>query len=179
MSPDARPAARRLVVMRHAKAVPTAPSDHERDLAPDGRDAAAAAGRWLVDQGIVPDLALVSDATRTRRTWADLAAAAGWDTDGGPRVEHVEALYAAGPDSALDLVREVPDDVRTLVVVAHNPTVASISHLLHDGLGDEDAALRMAQGHPTGALTVLDVPTTWAEVGWATTRLVDFHVPRG
>lgn len=165
--------------MRHAKAVPTAPSDHERDLAPDGRVAAAAAGRWLLEQGVVPDLALVSDAARTRRTWADLAAAAGWDGDDGPRVEHVEALYAAGPETALDLVREVPDDVRTLVVLGHNPTMASLAHLLHDGLGNEGAAVRMAQGHPTGALTVLAVPTAWAEIDWSSARLVDFHVPRG
>ena len=66
-------ATRRLVVMRHSKAESTAPSDHERALASRGRADAAAAGMWLAEQGITPDAALVSDAMRTRQTWAQVA----------------------------------------------------------------------------------------------------------
>ena len=43
---------RRLVIVRHAKAEATAPSDHERALAARGRSDAGAAGRWLGEQGI-------------------------------------------------------------------------------------------------------------------------------
>jgi len=51
-------ASRRLVIMRHAKAEATAPSDHERALAARGRAEAQEAGRWLREQGIVPDVAV-------------------------------------------------------------------------------------------------------------------------
>ncbi len=59
-------------------------------------------------QGIVADGALVSDATRAQETWAGLAAGAGWDVE----PDFSAALYAAGPDSAFDLIRETPAAVR-------------------------------------------------------------------
>lgn len=165
---------RRLVVARHAEAAPAAPSDHERDLTPAGRRAAAALGRWLVDEGHVPDLVLLSDARRTRRTWEEAAAAAGaLDVP----VELTPALYSAGPESALDLVRATPPTVGTLLLLGHNPTAASLAHLLQDGHGNERAAVRMAGGYPPASTTVLVVPSAWSDVDWGGARLLDFHVP--
>ena len=54
---------RRLVIMRHAKAEATAPSDHERALASRGNTDAEAAGRWLGEQGITPDVEVAPDET--------------------------------------------------------------------------------------------------------------------
>ncbi|MDF9715274.1 histidine phosphatase family protein [Nocardioides sp. ChNu-153] len=171
-SPQPAPT-RRLVILRHAEAAPAAASDHDRDLTPDGRAAAAAAGRWLLAEQHAPSAALVSDALRTRRTWEELATAAGWlDVP----VEHAAPLYSAGPETALDLVRGTDGDVATLVLVGHNPTVASLAHLLHDGQGNERAAVRMAQGYPPAAVTVLACPVPWSELAWGGCRLVDFHV---
>lgn len=169
------PAVRRLVVLRHGSATGAAASDHERDLTDQGRAEAAGVGRWLRTEGHLPDRALVSDARRTRRTWEELAAAA--DLLDVP-VEHAPALYSAGPESALDLVRATDARVGTLLLVGHNPTVASLAHLLHDGRGSERAALRMAQGYPPAAVTVLAVPVAWRELGWGLARLVDFRPPR-
>jgi phosphohistidine phosphatase len=69
---------RTLVLVRHAQAESWASSDVERVLTPDGAATAGVLGGWLRDQGITPDAALVSGATRTRQTWAALADAAGW-----------------------------------------------------------------------------------------------------
>lgn len=171
-----RPSVRRLVVLRHGTATGAAAADHERDLTDQGRHEAAGVGRWLRAEGHLPDRALVSDARRTRRTWEEVAAAA--DLLDVP-VEHAPALYSAGPESALDLVRGTDDTaVATLVVVGHNPTVASLAHLLHDGRGSERAAVRMAQGYPPAAVTVLAVPVPWHELDWGVARLVDFRSPR-
>ncbi|MET0820894.1 MAG: histidine phosphatase family protein [Aeromicrobium sp.] len=164
---------RRLVVMRHAKAESVAPSDHERSLAPSGRADAAAAGRWLAEQAVVPDAALVSDAQRTRDTWAELSGAAGWDC----APDFSAALYAAGADSAFDLVHEIDPAVRTLVVVGHNPTMAYVAELLDDGDGDDDASTGMiTRGFPTSALAVFEVDVPWADLGPGTGRLKAFHV---
>ena len=164
---------RRLVVMRHAKAEPTAPSDHERALAARGRSDAEEAGRWLREQAISPDLALVSDALRTRQTWEQVAAGASYDL----QLTSSAALYAADPDTAFDLIREVDEAITTLVVVGHNPTVAYIAELLDDGEGDVDASMGLVtRGLPTSALAIFTVAGGWADIGPGAGRLEAFHI---
>lgn len=167
---------RRLVVMRHSKAEASGPSDHGRALTDRGHADAEEAGRWLRSQGVAPDAALVSDALRTRETWADVATGAGWELE----PDFVAALYAAEPDAAIDLVRETDPEVGCLVVVGHNPTMAYVAELLDDGDGDADAATAMiTRGFPTSGLAVFDVPGEWTTVGAGTCRLLAFHVGDG
>ena len=165
---------RRLVVMRHAKAEHSASTDHARALADRGLGDAEAAGRWMSDHGIDPDVALVSDALRTQQTWERVAAGAGWDED---LAVLSDALYAAGTDSAFDLVRDTAPDVRTLVVIGHNPTVGSLAELVDDGEGDPEATTTMlTRGFPTSAVAVFAVDGDWADLGPGTARLEAFHV---
>jgi phosphohistidine phosphatase len=165
-------APRRLVVMRHAKAVATAPTDHERALADRGHADAASVGRWLRAEGIEPDAALVSDALRTRQTWEQLALAAAWDV----AAELSAALYAAGPDSALDLIREVDPGVRTLVVVGHNPTMAYLAELIDDGDGDVEATTALlTRGLPTSGLALFGLEVDWRDLGPGAGRLHAFR----
>jgi phosphohistidine phosphatase len=167
---------RRLVVMRHAKAQPTAPSDHGRALADRGRGDAGAVGRWLREQGITPDAALVSDALRTQQTWEEVAAAAGWDV----AADFSDALYAAGADSTFDLIREVDAGVSTLVVIGHNPTMAYIAELIDDGEGDVEATTALVtRGFPTSALVVFTVAGSWSDLGPGAGRLEAFHTGEG
>lgn len=173
MQQSSQEAPRRLVLMRHAKAAPTAPSDHGRALAARGLDEAEEVGHWLREQGITPDAALVSDSLRTQQTWEQVATAAGWDVD-----PHFSAgLYGAEPDSAFDLIREVDADVRTLVVIGHNPTMASIAELVDDGEGDADATTALVtRGLPTSGLAVFGVSGEWADLEPGAGRLEAFHV---
>jgi phosphohistidine phosphatase len=94
-------------------------------------------------------------------------------------VTYSDSLYAAGPETALDLVRETHDDVTALVVVGHNPTMAYLAQLLDDGTGDEEAAREMATGFPTGAVAHFEVTVAWAELDLASARLVGFHAGPG
>jgi phosphohistidine phosphatase len=89
-----------------------------------------------------------------------------------------ESLYTAGPETALDLIRETSEDVSSLVVIGHNPTMAYLAQLLDDGTGDEDAGREMAVGFPTGALARFEVPGTWRQLDLASARLVGYHVGR-
>lgn len=175
--PD-RPETRWLLLVRHAQAEPYAGTDHARALTVRGREDAAAAGRWLAgfthERDAVPDAAVVSDAVRARETWEALADAAGWDL----AVEPDRALYDAGPASALDLVRAVDPQARTVVVVGHNPTIGVLVQLLQDGDGDDVAVAASAAGQPTAAVAALVVAGEWADLveGGATLRA--FHVGR-
>jgi len=170
---EPRSGGRRLVLMRHAKAEPTAPSDHGRALAARGLADAEGAGRWLREQGIDPDAALVSDALRTQQTFEQVAVSAAWDL--APELS--AGLYDAGPDTALDLIRQTDPDVATLVVIGHNPTMAYLAELVDDGDGDAEATTAMlTRGLPTSALAVFTVPGDWSDVGAGTGRLEAFHV---
>ena len=165
----------RLIVMRHAKAEQAGPSDFERALADRGRADAEAAGAWLAEQGWVPDHALVSAALRTQQTFKSVAAGGGFDLE--PNLDR--SLYSADPESVLDLVRLVPAEVETLLVVGHNPTMGSLAQLLHDGTGDEAAVTAMTGDFPTGALALLEHPGPWADLAWTSCSLAAFHVGRG
>jgi phosphohistidine phosphatase len=136
---------------------------------------AAAAGRWLAGVGLAPQEALVSAAERTRSTWHHLAQAASWDLE--PVFER--ALYAAGPESALDLVRTTDAGVSTLIVVGHNPTIATLAHLLDNGEGDSGVAGEMSMDFPTCALAVFEFDGAWADLDWASARITGYHVGRG
>jgi phosphohistidine phosphatase len=174
VSVQSEPGSRRLVVMRHAKAEPGGETDALRELTQRGWADSLEAGRWLAGRGITPDAALVSSARRTTSTW--LAMAEGGSFDAEPT--YSDGLYSSGPESVLDLVRESSEDVRTLVVVGHNPTMAYLAQLLDDGSGDRESGRRMATGFPTGALAVFAVSGRWLDLDLASARLVAFHVGR-
>jgi phosphohistidine phosphatase len=162
---------RLLVIMRHGKAESFAPEDHRRRLTERVAREAHAAGRWLAAEGLVPTHAFVSSAVRTQETWADLVAAT------GAEIEPVlsDAIYTAGPDSALDILRGTPDDAEVVLYVGHNPTAASLAHVLDDGDPDQEAFRTMTAGFPTSAMAVLDVHVPWAELDAASARLVRFY----
>ena len=61
-----------------------------------------------------------------------MSGGAGWSVT--PVVD--DGLYSAGPDTALDLMRDTPAEARSLVVIGHNPTVAYLAQMLDDGEGD-------------------------------------------
>jgi phosphohistidine phosphatase len=164
-----------LVVMRHAKAEQSGPTDFERQLADRGLVDAAEAGRWLAARAVAPDAALVSAAVRTEQTWDAVSEAAGWDVEATLE----EGLYEAGTESALDLVRATEPGVTTLVLVGHNPTMASLAQLLDDGDGDDDAGNEMALGFATSAVAVFSYDGEWADLDEAEASLVAFHVGRG
>jgi phosphohistidine phosphatase len=164
-----------LVVMRHAKAEQSGPSDFERQLSDRGIVDATEAGQWLANRGVEPDQALVSAAVRTLQTWESVNDGGGWDLEGTPD----DALYEAGTETALDLIRETDDAIRTLVVVGHNPTMASLATLLDDGAGDDEAGNAVAVGFPTSALAVFSYDGDWADLDEASASVVAYHVGRG
>ncbi|MFF3399947.1 SixA phosphatase family protein [Streptomyces sp. NPDC002659] len=166
---------RRLVVLRHAKSAwPDDVADYERPLAPRGRRDAPAAGRWLREADCVPDLALCSTARRTRRTW-DLASA---EFGGTTPVIHDVRLYGATEAELLDVVREAPAHVRTLLLVGHNPGLQDLVLMLA-GEADGVALERTRTKFPTSAIAVLRVPGAWSDLDEGAARLTEMVVPRG
>lgn len=161
--------------MRHGKAEQFASSDHERRLTERGVADAEEAGCWAREHDKVPDHVVISSAERTRGTWAAFAEGAGCDLE--PVVDR--AVYAAGTDAALAILRTSPADARRVMVVGHNPTMAYLVHLLDDGGADPELFAEVSAGYPTAALCVLEVETPWADLDVAGARISAFHVGRG
>ncbi len=117
---------KRLILTRHAKSSwddPLTP-DHDRPLNERGKAAAADLGDWLASRGYVPDEVLCSDALRTRKTWSGIAPA----LPGTPILELKPALYHAGPDVMLAVLRHATGE--TVMMIGHNPGIAEFAHRL-------------------------------------------------
>jgi phosphohistidine phosphatase len=80
----------------------------------------------LADQIDSIDLAVVSPANRARTTWALVTA----ELNSEPPVRTDDRAYAASADQLLDIARELPDDVHTVVLVGHNPGIEVLASLL-------------------------------------------------
>ncbi len=158
--------------MRHARAESTAASDQQRSLTDAGHAEARATGVWLAEEDVTPERALVSAAVRTRETWTDAAQAAGWEPD---LATYDEGLYTAGPETVLDLIGTVEDEVDTLLVLGHNPTVALLAQHLDDGEGDPEATTALLRGFPPGSAVVLEVAGSWADLDDVGGRVVAFR----
>lgn len=76
-------------------------------------------------------------------------------------------------------INQVPDDVATLMVVGHEPTMSQLSLGLADpDRSDRGAADGIAMKYPTSAIAVLRVPVGWAALELSCAELTSFHVPR-
>ncbi len=162
---------KRLILTRHAKSAwddPLTP-DHDRPLNDRGKTAAADLGQWLASRGYVPGEVLCSDAVRTRKTWSGIAPA----LPGTPVLELKPALYHAGPDVMLAVLRHASHD--TVMIIGHNPGIGEFSSRLvaHPPLNAEFAR------YPTGATLVVDFNIqSWTEAEFGAGATVDFIVPR-
>jgi phosphohistidine phosphatase len=163
---------RRLLLIRHAKAADAA-VDRDRPLTARGARNAAAIGTWLARGGYAPDRIVVSPALRAAQTWEQAAAAAAPDLP--PTVD--DRIYDNTLESVLATITETSDDVRTLVVVGHNPSVGELAFALDDGDGDPAPRRELHAGFPAGAVAVFALTTSFADLGPAGATLADFAVP--
>mgnify|MGYP002777044571 CR=1 FL=1 len=162
---------KRLILTRHAKSAWDDPDlpDHDRPLNERGRAAAADLGDWLASRGYVPDEVLCSDSERTQSTWAGLSPA----LPGAPEVTLKPALYHAGPDVMLAVLRHATGE--TVMMIGHNPGIAEFAARL---VARAPASAEFPR-YPTGATLVADFDlASWAGAGWGRGAAVDFIVPR-
>ncbi|GAA6524692.1 histidine phosphatase family protein [Intrasporangium sp. DVR] len=165
-----------LILMRHAKAEDGAgKADHDRELIGRGRRDATAAGVWLKEQSLVPDLVICSTAVRTRQTW-DAACKGGAHAE---FVEYRKSVYTGGVAEALETIREDAGETASVLVVGHNPTMAQLTSLLSDGDGSRQAHEALAAGFATSGVAVLRYAGDWADLDWGSCELQRFHVSRG
>ncbi|MDF5754877.1 histidine phosphatase family protein [Spongiactinospora sp. TRM90649] len=144
---------RTLIVLRHAKAaqVPGL-DDRERPLTDRGEADARRVGETLLALELRPDLVLCSPSVRTRRT-AELALAA---LAPDAPVEFERDIYQAYASELLELVRRTGPEVRTLLLVGHNP---GVHELVMDLIGHDGDP-----GFSPGAFAVIESTGPWHDL---------------
>jgi phosphohistidine phosphatase len=160
---------RQLFILRHAKSSWEDPGldDHERPLAPRGRQAVKVLSEHLRTSGIRPELVLCSSSRRTLETLEGVA------PEGELLIE--PELYSASGPELHQRLRRVPAEVEAVMVVGHNPAMQTLVLRLA-GRGSELEAVR--RKFPTGALATLSFEGAWGELAPGSASLDAFVRPK-
>ncbi|HEY5822125.1 MAG TPA: histidine phosphatase family protein [Propionibacteriaceae bacterium] len=164
-----------LVLVRHAKSSwDLDVDDQDRPLSGRGRRDAKAIGELLIAESLRPDLVLCSTAERTRQTWQGAV-------DGGAdavELRYEPKIYHAWVPELTALVRAVPDEVGTLLLVGHAPGIPDLVEHLAVREHESDLWTRLDAKFPTAAVAVLAIRGSWADVGKGRARLAAYTVAR-
>jgi phosphohistidine phosphatase len=166
-----------LILLRHAKASPEAigGSDHDRPLTEAGKQAALRVGQAMLKAGLAPDVVLVSSALRTQQTLEALENA--WLWDERPNIDSLPALYMASGNQIRDLLANLPETVRSALVIGHNPGLQDLAQLLAGPVTGKPERARLAEGYPTASLSEFLITTPWHRIGTGNAALQRFLQP--
>ena len=166
---------KRLTVLRHAKSSwkDRELDDFDRPLNGRGRTAAARMGREISERGMHFDFVLASPAIRVRET-----------IDGVGEHHRLNAplhfeprIYMARVAELIDLIRAIPDDSKSALLVGHN---TSAERLVAKLSVDDDTGLRrrVEEKFPTAALASIEMAIeSWKNVEPECGRLVELIYP--
>jgi phosphohistidine phosphatase len=135
-----------LLVLRHAKSSwnDAARTDHERPLNARGRRDGPRMGELVLEEGLVPDVLISSDAVRARLTAEAVAEAAGYTGE----ILLDERLYLAGAADIVLVLQTVDANAEAVMIVGHNP---GLEELVAQLTGEP-------QDLPTAALAQIVLP---------------------
>ena len=160
---------KRLLILRHAKSswADSSIDDWHRPLNDRGERDAPRAGEWLRARDLLPDVIISSDAIRARATAEAAAEAAGLSK----AIVLEPSLYHAAPEDVIEVLNAVNDEMRSVLIVGHNP---GLEELVGKLAGE-------AHGMPTAGLFVFDVPITrWRDLDLTSdASLIEMWQPRG
>ncbi len=108
-------------------------------------------GRTLALRGV--DLALCSSALRTRQTFECTGLAC--------QVQVMRALYSGGVDTMRQRISEIGEEIGTLLVVGHAPTIPALASQLSYS-SDPAQADQMGCWYPPATLTEIQIDGPWS-----------------
>lgn len=157
---------RELILLRHAHAEPanSGLADIDRSLSPHGLAEAEAAGRWLVEQRLIPDRVLCSPARRSRETLEAVLGLTGYVE------QRLEDRIYEGTSGTLAALADDHREVERLMIVGHNPGMEQLVALMHSGQSGD------YRGMPTASIAVLSLPAA-ASIEPGVAKLTAFWWP--
>lgn len=165
---------KRLLVLRHGKSAwPLGVPDHERPLGSRGRHDAPIMGQKIRERYGPLDLVLMSPTLRSEQTWELV----------NEELEHTGAvrtdprIYRAWGARLAEVVRGLPEEAGTAMVLGHEPGVSELVMALADD-STPDLRRRIAKKFPTCAAAVLTTSRRWDELRPGTAQLEAFGTPK-
>lgn len=164
---------RHLLILRHAKSdwYTGVATDFERPLSERGKNDAPRVGRWLRQEGLVPDYVICSTAKRARETALWVCREVAY------REEYVDwepQVYAATVQVLREVLALCPVEKKTVLLVGHNPGLEELLlYLARDTVKvPQDGLLK------TATLAHIAMPDDWTELPEGAAHLVSLTRPR-
>lgn len=168
---------KKLTILRHAKSGWDDPvaRDFDRPLNKRGEKAARLMGRWMKNENLTFDHVIASPAVRVIETLDHVAA--GY----GQRIEAIweRRVYLASSATLMDVLRELPDTIASVLMVGHNPGLEDlVLDLVPADIGGELRA-SVYEKFPTAAIAEMELDiASWAAMERGAGALSRFIRPR-
>jgi phosphohistidine phosphatase len=159
---------KKLLLVRHAKSSRDDPSlpDRDRPLDERGERDAPKMGKRLAKRDVKPDLLVSSPAKRALATAQLIAEEIGYKRKD---IEVNDRLYASDADTLLEVIQELDDKLRCVMLFGHNPEFTELAHRLSSEISDM----------PTCAVAELGFDTkSWSDVGKVEPANVALDAPK-
>jgi phosphohistidine phosphatase len=113
-----------IIIVRHAKSSWDFPhlSDHERPLLEKGKKRTRLINDYLITNNISVDLIISSHAVRAYETSKIIARAIGYPIE---EININKMIYHANADRLTDQFFDLPNEVQSVMLVGHNPTLTN------------------------------------------------------
>ena len=129
-------------------------------------------GQWLQEQQFAPSLILSSPAQRAKQTALAVADAMGLAVD---RIQLNKDLYLADRPTLLHILHSVPEQMESVLLVAHNPGLDD----LVEWLAPEPPPLsESGKLMTTAAIAIFSVPEPWSKLHRNTASLRQLQRPK-
>ncbi len=164
---------RELLILRHAKSDRGSgpESDFDRPLTNRGNKQAAAVGKWMKQQKLLPDYIVSSPAKRAKLTAYAVAEKLGMAQQD---IHFDDTIYMAGIQSLLRVLTLCPENAQTVMIVGHNPGLDDLLQYLVDNPPLTETGKLMT----TASLARVFLPKDWSHLERHCGKLIDINRPR-
>lgn len=158
-----------LFVIRHAKSSWNDPDldDIDRPLNKRGKRNAPEMGKRLSAKGVKPDLLITSPAKRAATTAKKIAKALSYPKD---QIVIDQTLYHGTNQEVINVIRNVSDEIGTLMIFGHNPGFTDLVNQLSGS---------SIYNIPTCGIAEIGFDIqSWNDIDKNKGRLIDFDYPK-
>lgn len=159
-----------LLLMRHGRAedFSDSQSDIFRNLLRSGIEETRIIGNKVRESGFTPDIIISSKARRAEETARVMASCLHADAD---NIVFDYRIFEASDKELLEIILALPDDLSSVLIVGHNPTMCQLSFKLFPGSTLE---------FPPSALLSLSFDTnTWQSITAVNSMFNYYFYPEG
>lgn len=161
---------KKVILMRHAKSSwkKRGLSDHSRPLNKRGNKAALLMGEFINSINLIPDLVVCSTAMRTKKTIQLIDS----KINKNIKIVYDERIYYTDEEGVLDIIKKQEDDITSIMIVGHNPTMEFLTEELIDSTFNYNK-------FSTCALAVIDFKAKrWQDINKGEGQLALFKTPK-